>query len=139
NAHVNRDLPFALANIGLVKPDGSSRKPDHDKVDVFLNRVVTPLYAEIARRFDPTIDDGNLQGTKLDDTGFFQLLAAWREAAWHNAELLVKAKTPAQQQVVAAEIEQSAAAEAAAIVAATRYKPIVESTDARDAFCAAHH
>ena len=25
--------------IGLVKPDGSSRKPDHDRVNVFLNRV----------------------------------------------------------------------------------------------------
>ena len=27
NAHVQRDLPFVLAAIGLVKPDGSSRKP----------------------------------------------------------------------------------------------------------------
>src|SRR6478735_7321488 len=34
NAHVQRDLPFVLAGIGLVKPDGSSRKPDHDRVNV---------------------------------------------------------------------------------------------------------
>src|SRR5258706_5450036 len=40
SAHVNRDLPFVLAAIGLVKPDGTSRQPDHDKVDVFLNRVI---------------------------------------------------------------------------------------------------
>jgi hypothetical protein len=31
SAHVNRDLPQVLASIGLVKPDGSSRKPDHDR------------------------------------------------------------------------------------------------------------
>lgn len=36
SAHVNRDLPYVLAAIGLVKPDGSSRKPDHDQVNVFL-------------------------------------------------------------------------------------------------------
>ena len=56
NAHVQRDLPFVLAAIGLVKPDGSSRKPDHDAVNIFLNRVADDLYPEIARRFDPTID-----------------------------------------------------------------------------------
>ncbi len=36
NAHVNRDLPMVLAEIGLVKPDGTSRKPDHDRVNDFL-------------------------------------------------------------------------------------------------------
>ena len=33
NAHIQRDLPFALAAIGLVKPDGSTRKTDHDRVN----------------------------------------------------------------------------------------------------------
>src|SRR3546814_16118662 len=33
NAHVNRDLPFVLAEIGLVNPDGTSRKPDHDRTE----------------------------------------------------------------------------------------------------------
>ena len=40
NAHVQRDLPFVLASIGMVTADGSSRKPDHDRVDAFLNLVV---------------------------------------------------------------------------------------------------
>ena len=31
NAHVNRDFPFLLDSLGLVYPDGSSRKPDHDR------------------------------------------------------------------------------------------------------------
>ena len=73
NAHVQRDLPFALAAIGLVKPDGSSRKPDHDRVNEFLNRVTDDLYAEIARRFDPTIDDSDLPGT-ADDAALFQII-----------------------------------------------------------------
>src|SRR5215216_1395114 len=67
NAHIQRDLPFALAAIGLVKPDGSTRKTDHDRVNEFLNRVTDDLYAEIAQRFDPTINDGNVPGTTADD------------------------------------------------------------------------
>ena len=53
NAHVNRDLPFVLASIGLVAADGSSRKPDHDKVNAMLDQVVQPLIAEEAARFKP--------------------------------------------------------------------------------------
>ena len=85
-----------LAGIGLVKPDGSSRKPDHDRVNVFLNRVTDDLYAEIARRFDPTIDDADLPGT-ADDAGVFQLIPTWREIAWRNAERLVAATTAEQR------------------------------------------
>jgi len=55
NAHVNRDLPFVLAAIGLTAPDGTSRKPDHDKINQMLNRVYPPLVEEEAARFDPTI------------------------------------------------------------------------------------
>src|SRR5439155_13117267 len=52
NAHIDRDLPYALADVGLVKPDGSSRKADHDKVNLFLDRVIDPLQKELARRYD---------------------------------------------------------------------------------------
>src|SRR5215213_10214552 len=92
NAHVQRDLPFVLAGIGLVKPDGSSRKTDHDRVNEFLNRVTDDLYAEIARRFDPTIDDGDLPGT-ADNAALFQIIPTWREIAWRNAGRLVGANS----------------------------------------------
>ncbi len=96
NAHVQRDLPFALAAIGLVKPDGTSRKTDHDRVNIFLNRVTEPLYAEIARRFDPTIEATDLPGTTGDNLALFQIIPTWREIAWRNAERLVSAPTPAR-------------------------------------------
>ena len=32
NAHINRDLPYVMAAVGLVAPDGSSRKVDYDAV-----------------------------------------------------------------------------------------------------------
>jgi hypothetical protein len=137
NAHIQRDLPFVFESIGMVKPDGSSRKPDHDRVNQFLNRVSDDLYAEIARRFDPTIDDANVPGT-ADDFLAFQLIPAWRETAWRNAERLAMAPTPDARAVVAESIEAQAAAEAETIRLTTAYGPL-QSSAARDAFCAANH
>jgi hypothetical protein len=138
NAHVQRDLPFVLAGIGLVKPDGSSRKHDHDRVNEFLNRVTDGLYAEIARRFDPTIDDGNVPGTTADDTGVFQIIPTWREIAWRNAERLARAATPAERAKVAASIESYAASQAQILRATSAYGPGQDSAT-RDAYCEAHH
>jgi hypothetical protein len=137
NAHVQRDLPFALADIGLVKPDGSSRKPDHNRVNEFLNRVTDDLYAEIARRFDPTIDDGDLPGT-ADDAALFQIIPTWREIAWRNAERLVSASSDEARAEVAASIEAYAASQADAIRRLTAYGPLRNSA-ARDAYCGTHH
>jgi hypothetical protein len=138
NAHVQRDLPLVLYSIGLVRPDGSSRKADHDRVNIILNRVADDVVAEISRRFDPTADDANLP-TTIDDAGVFQILASWREKAWRSAELLAAAPTPEARELVVAGIEQDAATEAETIVAATRYPPLIGGTAARDAFCAVHH
>jgi hypothetical protein len=138
SAHVNRDLPFVLAEIGLVKPDGSSRKRDHDKVNEFLNRVTEPLIAEVARRFDPSISGLDVQGTQLDATTLFQAIVVWRETAWRNAELLVAAKSAAARATVAAEIEAHAATIQSTLKTANAYVPLVTSSAGRDAFCSTH-
>ena len=137
NAHVQRDLPFVLAAIGMVKPDGSSRKRDHDRVNEFLNRVADGLYAEIARRFDPTVDDSEAPGT-ADNFLAFQLIPTWREIAWRNAERLVAASTDEERAQVAARIEAYAASQAALLRAAYGYG-LLGSSEARDAYCAVHH
>jgi hypothetical protein len=138
NAHIQRDLPFVFERIGMVKPDGTSRKPDHDRVNRFLNRVSDDLYPEVARRFDPTFDDASVSGTTADDFLSFQPIPAWRELAWRNAERLVTAPTPATRAAVAESIEQYAASQARTIRLATAYGPL-QSSAARDAYCAAHH
>jgi hypothetical protein len=139
NAHINRDLPFVLFSMGLTHPDGSSRKPDHDKVNEILWRVSSRgVLQEAARRFDPAIDDANLPGTTLDDTALFQLIVAWRERAWWNAVRLASARTTLERQAVAADIEQSANAIALGIKASNSYVPPVTASEFRDAYCAAH-
>lgn len=137
NAHVNRDLPFVLYAIGLVAPDGSSRKVDHDKVNVFLNRVVQPLLAEESARFDPAMNDMQTP-YGVGYTGLMQTLIAWRELAWRNAERLASAPDPAAREKVAAQIEQYALDQAEAIEAQSAYNPPLTSTASRDAYCASH-
>ena len=127
---MQRDLPFVLAAIGMVKPDGSSRKPDHDRVNEFLNRVADELYPEIARRFDPTVDDGELPGT-ADNFAEFQIIPTWREIAWRNAERLVSAPSAAARAQVAAEIEAYAASQAQTLRAAYAVRAARQQRGAR--------
>ncbi len=142
NAHVNRDLPFVLAEIGLVKPDGTSRKPDHDRVNDFLAATNQYLLTEAAKYLDPTLDDRDVPGTSVDNSVMVQALVLWREQAWRNAERLVTAPTAADRARVAREIEVAAAAEALVIKAAFAYTPLHgllgQGAAARNQFCAAN-
>jgi hypothetical protein len=142
NAHVNRDLPFVLAEIGLVKPDGTSRKVDHDRVNDFLAATNQYLLTEAAKVLDPTLDDGDMPGTSVDNNTAVQALVGWREQAWRNAERLVSAPTPEARAQVAAEIEQMAAMEAISIRTAFSYNltHTLQGTGrtARNSFCERH-
>lgn len=132
NAHVQRDLPFALYELGF------GRRADHNRVNEILNRVTAPLIAEIARRFDSSADDADLP-TQFDDMTLFQLIASWRELAWRHAEALAAAPTAEARALVAQQIEEHATQQALAIKLATGYPPLLGGSATRDAFCAAHH
>jgi hypothetical protein len=138
NAHINRDLPFVLAAVGLVAPDGSSRKRDYDAVEDFLLRSTGPMLAEAAARLDPTLDDAS-EPTGAVQTVLFQMITLWRENAWRNAELLVSAPTPEARAVVAAKIEGDARRLARTLRATHAYLPPLTTTTARDRHCSGHH
>jgi uncharacterized protein DUF5995 len=138
NAHIQRDRPFVLAAVGMVEPDGTSRKDDNDDVNIFLNRVTVPLTKEIAARFDPTFDDTNLP-TGLDEMLSFEPVMAWREIAWRNAERLRAATTDAELATVAADIERYAASQAVLIRSLASYLAPLQTSAPRDAFCSLHH
>ena len=137
NAHVNRDMPFMLAGLGLVAPDGSSRKRDHDVMNELLNRVYDDVIAEMTARFDPTVDDFDQPGTTLDNLAIFQILPLWREAVWRNAELLTLATTPEARAGVATWIETYALLQAQMIRNGFEYRGDRSSAQ-RDAHCAEH-
>jgi hypothetical protein len=137
-AHINRDLPFVLAALGLRRPDGGSRKPDHDRVNAILRAVTGPILTEVAERLDPAAATARVDGTDLDESTLFQLLALWREEAWRNAELLAAAPTPTARALIAQTIEITAALKQQALLTATAYRPPLTSNAARATWCRTH-
>ena len=136
NAHINRDLPFALAHVGLVNRDGDSRKADHDRVNTFLDRVIDPVQIELARLYDPIFTLTDAEPSPLDEVGALAAVRGFRENAWRNAERLVSARNDTERALVAQSIEAEATASARTIQAANAF-PGYGPT--RDAHCAAAH
>jgi hypothetical protein len=136
NAHINRDLPFVLYSIGLRNPDGTSRKPDHDRINAVLYEAYDEAIAEGARRFDDSLHA--YEGENASDSGI-QSVILWREEAWRNAERLAAASSDAERALISQQIEQAANLEAQLIKAAYSYSTQGGSAATRDAYCAAHH
>jgi Family of unknown function (DUF5995) len=116
NAHVQRDMPYLLAGLGLVTADGRSRKPDHDRMNGVLNSSYDDVLAQAVEEDDPDLARYDVPGTA---DGFLevQMVMGWREGVWRNAERLVRARTDAERRLVAQSIEAQAAATARMIEA----------------------
>jgi Family of unknown function (DUF5995) len=134
NAHVQNDMPFVLAELGLREPDGDSRKPDHEVMNDVLNTAYDSVVFEVGSRFDPTMSLTNPEALVVDDVGGLEAARGWRELVWRNAERLLAARTDAQRALVARSIEANAALWARAISAV----PVPGISGIRDEHCAAH-
>jgi hypothetical protein len=108
NAHVQRDMPFAIEAVGLRAPDGTSRRADHNRVNQVLRRAYEEIVPEVADRYDPNLHHAGGQPAGADGTAATQLVAGWREGVWRNAERLGAATSPAHREAVATSIEENA-------------------------------
>jgi hypothetical protein len=133
NAHVQNDMPFVVAALGLRTRAGDTRKPDHDRVNEVLDRAYEPVVSAVARRYDPLVSTTNASWNPLDDVGGLEMVKGWREQVWRNAERLLNARSAAERRQVADQIHQNAAVWARAMSA-----PQTPGYRAqRDAYCAA--
>src|SRR4051794_21543697 len=132
NAHVQRDMPYVVASLGMRLPDGSSRKPDHDAVNEILRNAYEPIVDEIAARYDPAVGVSNSQATPADNIGGLELVKEWREGVWRNAERLMNATSDEQRAQASQSIEQNAAVWARSILS-FQNPPGYRAT--RDAYC----
>ena len=131
NAHVQRDMPFAVARAGLVLPDGeTSRKADHDRFNQVLTAAYPTIVQEVGTRYDPimlTVDSLLF----VDDLASQQLVSGWREGVWRNAERLESTTDTPLHDLTVETIEQQA--QLAATLIATGEIP--GHREARDAHC----
>ncbi len=117
NAHVQNDMPFVLASLGLTTPNGRTRKPDHDEANGSLNRGYEDVVEEVRVRFDEAIGLSNPAALPADDLLGLELVRGWRENVWRNAEKLLNAHGKQEKRQVAKQIEADAAVTANALAA----------------------
>lgn len=134
NAHVQNDMPFLLAAITLLDREGRSRKPDHDAENRILDDAFGAVVRRVSGRYDPLTALERHDLSPATDVFAIELVKAWREGVWRNAERLVNARTAAQRRSVADTIREQAGATAQLIVVATQGPPGYRAT--RDAHCA---
>lgn len=131
NAHVQNDMPFVLARLGLRNRKGHSRKVDHDRTNDQLASGYDRVVNAVRERYDPLLGVTNPSWIPADDVAGLEMVRQWRENVWRNAERLVNAKSEAERADVAAQIEAYAAGWARNIAAA----PQPGYRAQRDAYC----
>ena len=109
NAHVQNDMPFVIASLGLRTRKGESRKVDHDLVNEVLERAYDTVIAEVTARYDPFVATTNAPWNPGDDVFGLELVKGWRERVWRNAERLSNATSEQERRAIADEIESQAA------------------------------
>jgi Family of unknown function (DUF5995) len=133
NAHVQNDMPFVLAALGLRTRKGETRKPDHDVMNRVLDVAYESVVHAVARRYDPFVSTTNADANPFDDVGGLEMVKGWREQVWRNAERLLNAKSDAERRQITDQIQQYAAGWARMMAA-----PQTPGARAkRDAYCTA--
>jgi hypothetical protein len=132
NAHVQRDMPYVVAQLGLLTRSGASRKHDHDTMNRVLDEAYEPVVRAVARRYDPLISTTNASWDPLDDVTGLEMVKGWREGVWRNAERLVNARSAAERRQVMDSIETNAATWAR-MIAGGPQMPAYRAQ--RDAYC----
>jgi len=137
NAHISRDLPFALLSTGLETPSGDSAQRDFDRVNSLLTTVQGPMIREAARRLDPTIATTTLPFEREASSTVGELIARWRTEAWDNAERLIGARRPGARARIARRIETAAAGRARMLAALTSNLVVGPGPESRLRHCEA--
>ena len=135
NAHISRDLPYALAATGLRTADGKDAEPDVVAVNGDIARAQEPMLRDVAERFDPTVAGLEDIGTLFDPASIDSLIARWRLEAIANARALLAADTVSERRAVDARIDANATTRALVLWAAAREQGKPAAISARDRHC----
>jgi Family of unknown function (DUF5995) len=96
-----------------------------------LNAGYEPVVEAVRARDDPILSLTNSSWHRIDDVAGLEVVRAWRELVWRNAERLVNAGSAAERTQIAEQIELNAALQAQLIALVPQ--PGYRAT--RDAYC----
>ena len=133
NAHVQNDMPFVLAQLGLRDRKRRRREsPTTTGSTTCSASGYEDVVGAVRDRYDASMALTNPPGVPADDVAGLEMVRQWREKVWRNAERLVNARTDAERAAIAADIQSYAAEWARGIAAA----PFPGYRATRDAYCA---
>jgi uncharacterized protein DUF5995 len=136
NAHVSRDLAFALASVGLKEPGGASAVPDVVAINADIDRAQGPTLAEERAAYDPELSLPRGVPHWLTVNRIPELIAQWRLEAIQNARALIDASSHAARVEIETRIDDTATLRSLLIWRATAYVHPAADSAARDAYCA---
>ena len=105
HAHVNHDLAWALAGLG-IDPDRPTRYADHTKVNDILDGVTNALQARIEHLYSRGLGTLDQILGPLDESFSSFSVRVAREVAWQNGVALVDAATGSARASVGARIDK---------------------------------
>jgi hypothetical protein len=103
-AHIVRDLPHALVEVGLADRAGRSRIRDHHILTAIVASTIEDVQEEVAARYGPYVRSLDRIGKRYDEilTGYGIRLS--RGMAWYNA---MRLDDPRSADAAAAAVERS--------------------------------
>jgi hypothetical protein len=108
NAHINNDLPFAIASV-RIDPDREARHRDHLAVNQVLSGVTERATERLAALYAPGLRTLDAAAGQLDElAGQFAIEVA-RDSAWEGAVSLTNARDAGERELVATMIGARAA------------------------------
>jgi hypothetical protein len=135
NAHISRDLAYAVALVASADGDMMSDPTDYLLVNEVIAEVQGPMLEGAAARFDPSLAD--LASLLPAEAGVssVELIARWRQESFDLGIRLATAGSDEERAAVAAEIERNAVAGATMILNAdSSLRPKQPPFD-RDGYC----
>ncbi len=110
NAHVNHDLPLALADSlaaqwdDLLPDQRQARFDDHAEVNRVISETTDTVQTEVAQRYGRLLGVLDLAGGPFDEWQTGRYITAWRTDVWDLMLRLLEAKTPTELQLVREDI-----------------------------------
>ena len=138
NAHISRDLAYAVAQVVGANTGMIADPTDYLRVNEIIAEVQGPMLDGAAERFDPQLSE--LASLLPADIGVdsVELIARWRQQSLDLGQRLAAARSIEEATAVSAEIERNAVAGAVMILNADSSLSVDDELFDRDEYCEAH-
>ena len=113
NAHINHDLPLALADVlddweGLAEEIRTNRHEDHEAVNDVIIASIDLVQGSVVNEVMPILGVLDTLLGRLDEAVFTATVRSWREHAWDEAQQLLRCSTDDERAAVVDQIHHRA-------------------------------